>query len=343
MAEDLKNHLQRVLGDVYVFERELGSAGMSRVFLASELPLQRRVVIKVLPSELAGAVNTERFRREIKFAAQLQHPRVVSVLGAGIVDGIPYYVMPLIEGESLGHRLARTGELPVEETIEILCDVLSALAYAHERGIVHRDIKPDNILLASDHAVVADFGVAKALTDSDPFGGLTAVGAPIGTPAYMSPEQAAGDPRIDHRTDLYSVGALAYQMLTGQKVFGDRPVREIFAAHAMETPENIARRRPNLPKSLASLIMRSLSKRPADRQQTANEMIAELRAVTTPGGNGYAATATSPGVAGASPPSVWALTTARAGSRGLYIAAGLAALLIIGALFGLFAHKLPVP
>ncbi len=343
MAEDLRNHLQRVLGDVYVFERELGSAGMSRVFLAREISPERRVVIKVLPSELAGAVNTERFRREIKFAAQLQHPRVVSVLGAGIVDGIPYYVMPFIEGQSLGHRLARTDELPVEDTIEILCDVLSALSYAHERGIVHRDIKPDNILLASNHALVVDFGVAKALTDPDPFGGLTAVGAPIGTPAYMSPEQAAGDPRIDHRTDLYSVGALAYQMLTGQQVFGNRSTREIFAAHAMEAPENIARRRPNLPKPLASLIMRSLSKKPADRQQTANEMIAELQAVTTTGGTGSVPAAASPGVAGASPPSVGAWTNARTVNRGFYIAVGLAALLVIGALFGLFAHKLPTP
>ena len=282
MAEDLKDRLQRVLGDVYVFERELGSAGMSRVFLASEIPAQRRVVIKVLPTELAGAVNTERFRREIQFAEQLQHPLVVPLLTAGIRDGIPYYVMPLIEGESLGSRLARDGELPIDDAVEILCDVLTALSYAHERGIAHRDIKPDNILLASDHALVADFGVAKALTDPDPFGGLTAVGAPIGTPAYMSPEQAAGDPRIDHRTDLYSVGAVAYEMLTGQKLFGERSAREVFAAHAMETPENIARRRPNLPKPLASSIMRSLSKRPADRQQSANEMIAELRAPATP-------------------------------------------------------------
>ena len=286
MPEDLKTHLQRVLGDVYDFERELGAAGMSRVFLARERSPERRVVIKVLPGDMAGAVNTERFRREIKFAEQLQHPLVVSVLTAGLIDGIPYYVMPFIEGESLGSRLARDGELPVADTIRILCDVLSALSYAHQHGIVHRDIKPDNILLASDHALVADFGVAKALTDSDPFGGLTAVGAPIGTPAYMSPEQAAGDPRIDHRTDLYSVGALAYQMLTGQQVFGDRSTREIFAAHATETPEDIGRRRPDLPKPLASLIMRSLSKKPTDRQQTANEMIAELRGVTTPAPTG---------------------------------------------------------
>src|ERR1700741_1718243 len=160
MAEDLKVHLQRVLGDLYVFERELGSAGMSRVFLASEIPAQRRVVIKVLPTELAGAVDTERFRREIQFAEQLQHPLVVPLLTAGIREGIPYYVMPLIEGESLGSRLARDGELPVDDAVEILCDVLTALSYAHERGIAHRDIKPDNILLASDHALVADFGVA---------------------------------------------------------------------------------------------------------------------------------------------------------------------------------------
>jgi serine/threonine-protein kinase len=161
MAE-LKEQLQRTLGSTYTIERELGGGGMSRVFVAEELSLGRKVVVKVLPPDLAATVNVERFRREIQLAAKLQHPHIVPVLAAGISDGLPYYTMPFIEGESLRARLARSGELPVPEAAKILRDVLSALSYAHEHGVVHRDIKPDNVLLTGSHAVVADFGVAKA-------------------------------------------------------------------------------------------------------------------------------------------------------------------------------------
>jgi len=256
---------------------------MSRVFLAHEMGLQRKVVIKVLPPDLAASVNLERFKREIQFAATLQHPHIVPVLTAGVADGLPYYVMPFIEGESLGTKLARETELAVPETLHILADVLSAIAYAHEHGVVHRDIKPDNILITGEHGVVADFGVAKALSASTgPGTGLTSVGLAIGTPAYMSPEQAAGDPYIDHRSDIYSVGALAYQMLTGYQVFTARSPQAMFAAHATEHPQPIRSRRPAIPQPVADLIMQALEKRPADRPQSAREMLRSLEIAATP-------------------------------------------------------------
>jgi serine/threonine-protein kinase len=282
---DLKKRLQDALGTTYFFERELGEAGMSRVFIAHDMALRRKVVIKVLPPELAASVNLERFNREIQFAATLQHPHIVPVLSAGVADGLPYYVMPFVEGESLGAKLTRESELSVQETIRILRDVLSALAYAHEHGVVHRDIKPDNILLTGDHAVVTDFGVAKAVgASTDPGSGLTSVGIAIGTPAYMSPEQAAGDPYTDHRADIYAVGAMAYHMLTGYQVFTARSPQAMFAAHAVERPEPIRIRRPAIPQRLADLVMRALEKRPADRSQSAREMLADLESAAVPSG-----------------------------------------------------------
>jgi len=258
---------------------------MSRVFVAEEISLGRKVVVKVLPPDLAATVNVERFRREIQLAAKLQHPHIVPVLAAGISDGLPYYTMPLIEGESLRVRLARSGELPVQEAARILRDVLSALSYAHAHGVVHRDIKPDNVLLTDHHAVVADFGVAKALSAAtNPGSSLTSLGVALGTPAYMSPEQAAADPTTDHRADLYAVGAMAYEMLTGHQVFSARSPQAMLAAHAVEKPEPIDKRRPSVPPALSSLIMRSLEKHAADRPQSAGEMLAELEAAVTPSG-----------------------------------------------------------
>jgi serine/threonine protein kinase/tetratricopeptide (TPR) repeat protein len=259
---------------------------MSRVFLAEEISLGRKVVIKVLPSDLAATVNVERFHREIQLSAKLQHPHIVPVLAAGISNGLPYYTMPFIEGESLRAKLARSGALPVNEAARILRDVLSALSYAHEHGVVHRDMKPDNVLLTGNHAVVADFGVAKALSASANTSGssLTSLGVALGTPAYMSPEQATADPTTDHRADIYSVGAMAYEMLTGQQVFSARPPQAMLAAHAIETPEPIEKRRTSVPAEFASLIMRSLEKQPADRPQSAAEMLAELEASVTPTG-----------------------------------------------------------
>ena len=307
---------------------------MSRVFVAEETSLGRKVVVKVLPPDLAATVNVERFRREIQLAAKLQHPLIVPVLAAGISDGLPYYTMPFIEGESLRARLARSGELPVQEAAKILRDVLSALSYAHEHGIVHRDIKPDNVLLTGHHAVVADFGVAKALSASTNAGSsLTSLGVALGTPAYMSPEQAAADPTTDHRADLYAVGAMAYEMLTGQQVFSARSPQAMFAAHAVEKPEPIDKRRPAVPPALASLVMRSLEKHAADRPQAAGEMLAELEAAVTPSG------ATTPHTGAMTP-----RASDRSERRGLFMAVGAALVLLTlaSSSWYWYGHKTPV-
>lgn len=280
---DLTKRLQDALGQTYTFDRELGQPGMSRVFLAQDMALGRKVVVKVLPPDLAASVNLKRFNREIRLAAKLQHPHIVPVLTAGVAAGLPYYVMPFIEGESLGQKLDREGEISVPETIRILTDVLGALAHAHEHGVAHRDIKPDNILLTDDVAVVADFGVAKALSRAaDPGSSLTSGGIALGTPAYMSPEQASGDPSTDHRTDIYAIGAMAYQMLSGDQVFIARSPRAMLAAHAIQLPDPIASRCPAVPSHLAKLIMQSLEKQPTDRPQSAREMLAELNAMAAP-------------------------------------------------------------
>ena len=299
---DLRRTLEGALGASYAIERELGGGGMSRVFLAEETALQRKVVIKVLPPELAAEMNAERFRREIQLAAKLQHPYIVPVLSTGVAGGLPYFTMPFVEGESLRSRLQKTGEFPIPEAIGIMRDVLEALSYAHECGVVHRDVKPENVLLARNHAHVADFGVAKALSAStNAQSGLTSLGVALGTPAYMSPEQAMADPSTDHRADLYAVGAMAYEMLTGHQVFSARSPQAMLAAHATEAPEPIERRRPNTPPALALLIMRLLDKHPADRPQSAQEALGHLAAATTPSG-GMAPTAQHPTVAPASLP-----------------------------------------
>src|SRR3970282_2243768 len=199
---DLRDQLQATLGAAYTLERELGG-GMARVFVARETALDRKVVMKVLPPELAASVSTERFRREIMLAARLQHAHIVPLLAAGESGALPYFTMPFVEGESLRVRLARHGELPVAEAVRILREIASALAYAHEHGVVHRDIKPDNVLVSGGVAVVLDFGVAKAVaaSTSPEDAGVTSAGMAVGTPAYMAPEQAAGDPNVDQRAD----------------------------------------------------------------------------------------------------------------------------------------------
>jgi serine/threonine-protein kinase len=259
---------------------------MSRVFVAEETALDRKVVIKVLPPETAAQVSLERFKREILLAAKLQHPHIVPLLTAGESNGLPYFTMPFVDGESLRVRLARHGELPVNHAIRMLREIASALAYAHEHGIVHRDIKPGNVLLSGDSAMVTDFGVAKALSASSnaEHGGMTSLGVALGTPAYMSPEQASADPSVDHRADIYSLGVLAYELLTGQPPFAGRTPQNLLAAHVTETPEAINRRRASLPPALAALVMRCLEKRPADRPQSASEVVHALDDITTPSG-----------------------------------------------------------
>ncbi len=290
----LRDELQHSLGGAYTIERELGGGGMSHVFAATETALGRQVVVKVLSPELAVGLSGSRFEREIRLAAALQQANIVPLLSAGEFDGRPYYTMPFVDGLSLRHRLS-SGPLPIGEVISVLRDVARALAYAHERGVVHRDIKPDNVLLSGDAAVVTDFGIAKALIRAStvtPDGDsashadasvVTQIGTAIGTPAYMAPEQGVGDPGTDHRADLYALGCLGYELLCGETPFHARPVHQTFLAHVNETPVPIADRRADCPPGLAALVMLCLEKDPAKRPQSAREVLQALDSVGAPG------------------------------------------------------------
>src|SRR5688572_1451626 len=252
----LREELEQALGSAYTLERELGGGGMSRVFLAEEKALGRKVVVKVLPPEIAAGVNVDRFKREIQMAARLQHPHIVPVLSSGEMGGVPFYTMPFVEGESARARLQRSGALPMTEIIGILRDVAKALTYAHERGIVHRDIKPDNVLLSGGSATVADFGIAKAIaaakTENETGAvTLTQIGSSIGTPAYMAPEQAAADPSTNHRADIYSYGCMAFELLAGRPPFTAKTPQRLLAAQMADTPEPIASIRLDTPQPLA--------------------------------------------------------------------------------------------
>jgi eukaryotic-like serine/threonine-protein kinase len=282
VGDAFRGQLQSSLGAAYTLERELGGGGMSRVFVMDEVRLRRKLVVKVLSPELAAGVSAERFQREIELAASLQQANIVPLLAVGDTEGLPFYTMPFVDGLSLRARLERNGALPVGEAISVIRDVARALAYAHEHGVVHRDIKPENILLSGAAAVVTDFGIAKALAASKtkaPGGTLTQVGTSIGTPAYMAPEQAAGDPATDHRADLYALGCVAYEMLTGAAPFAGRPAHQLFAAHLNETPASLEIARPDAPSALAALVMRCLAKDPGARPQSARAILETLDAV----------------------------------------------------------------
>ena len=279
---EIRDALQQQLGPTYTIERELGGGGMSRVFVAFDRALSRRVAVKVVSPELAASVHLERFMREILVAATLQNPHIVGVLTAGEVDGLPYFTMPFIEGESLRAHMMTSGPMPVRDVVTILRDVARALAYAHERGIVHRDIKPDNVLLASGSAMVTDFGIAKAVlsaqrTPSGPRSSmLTQVGTTVGTPAYMAPEQIAADPDVDARADLYSFGVMAYEMLTGGPPFASLTPQALLAAHMAKPPRPLEELRDGLPPRLTALVMRCLEKEREERPQSAREIVDAL-------------------------------------------------------------------
>ncbi|HKG91874.1 MAG TPA: protein kinase [Gemmatimonadaceae bacterium] len=304
LADGLMRRVQGVVGDAYELRREIGGGGMSRLFLAHDASLHRDVVVKVLAPELMSQVLAARFKQEFEVTALLQHPHILPILAAGAKDGLLYYVMPYVAGESLRHRLTREKQLPLADVSRILYEMSDALAYAHERGVVHRDIKPENILLQGSHAVLADFGIAKALGASAALeqggGRLTEMGMSMGTPGYMSPEQAAGeDP--DARADIYALAVVGYEMLSGAPPFSGPTPRAVIAAHLSEEPPRpVASLRADTPPGLAAAIMHGLEKDPAARFQTA----AELRDALAAGSitSGAWAHATGPGAAGATAP-----------------------------------------
>jgi serine/threonine-protein kinase len=272
---DPRARLAAALAGRYTIERELGAGGMATVYLALDVKHQRRVAIKVLRPELAAAIGPDRFLREITTTANLHHPHILALYDSGEAGGFLYYVMPFVEGESLRDRLTREKQLPLDDALLIAREVADALSYAHSRGVVHRDIKPENILLESGHAVVADFGIAKAVSAA---GGesLTQTGIAIGTPQYMSPEQAAGEKDIDGRSDLYSLACVLYEMLTGQPPFTGPTVESVVRQHMVEQARPVSQFRPAVPAVIADVLTRALAKNPADRFSPAAHFAAAL-------------------------------------------------------------------
>jgi eukaryotic-like serine/threonine-protein kinase len=281
---DVVSRLQAALPSHYRIERELGRGGMATVWLAHDLKHDRQVAIKVIRPELAAALGGERFLREIRIAAHLQHPHILTLIDSGEAVasgngvGLLYYVMPYVEGETLRECLNREGRLPADDTERILKDILDALVHAHRERIIHRDLKPENIMLTSRHALVMDFGVAKALVASQDAttDTLTALGLAVGTPAYMSPEQASGQTTVDARADIYAVGILAYEMLGGQPPFTGTTPQAILASQVTRAPIALRDARPEIPSDLADIVMRCLEKDPEQRWQSAEELLSRL-------------------------------------------------------------------
>ena len=267
---------------------------MATVYLADDLRHRRKVAVKVLRADLAATMGSGRFLHEIEIAAQLQHPHILPLLDSGDADGFLYYVMPFVEGQTLRDRLLREGELPVSAALKILCEVVDALVEAHGKGVIHRDIKPENVLLAGRHALVADFGVAKAVNEATGRHQFTSAGVALGTPAYMAPEQASAEPNLDHRVDLYAVGVMGYEVLTGRPPFAGGTAQQVLAAHLTQAPEPVSKHRASIPPALEAVIMKCLAKRPADRWQTAAELLAVLEPLAATPSGGVTPTHTQP-------------------------------------------------
>ncbi len=281
---DSYSRLVAALSDRYRIERELGAGGMATVYLAEDLKHHRQVAVKVLKPDLAATLGADRFVREVEVAARLHHPHILPLYDSGEADGFLFYVMPYEEGQSLRERLQKETELPVRDVVRLLHDVADALTHAHQHGLVHRDIKPENVMLSGQHALVTDFGVAKAVSEATGRHQTTTAGVALGTPVYMAPEKATADPHVDHRADIYALGVLGYELLTGQPPFTGSSPQAVIAAQVTQAPVPVETRRPAVPPALAALIMRCLEKRPADRFQTAAELLPLLEALTSPSG-----------------------------------------------------------
>jgi hypothetical protein len=305
------DRLAAALKDRYRVERELGAGGMATVYLAEDLKHHRQVALKVLRDDLTASLGKERFLREISIAAGLTHPHILPLHDSGEADGHLFYVMPYVDGPTLRQRLLRTGELPIPDAVRILRDIADAMAHAHKRGVVHRDLKPENVMLTDRHALVTDFGVAKALSEATGRNTLTTAGVALGTPAYMSPEQATADPHTDQRSDIYSFGVLAYELLTGRTPFSGGSPQEVLAAHVTAPAVPVTSHRASIPPALAALVMKCLEKKPADRWQSADELIPQLEALLTPSG-GITPHETAPYAAGSPAKPGWSRVASRA-------------------------------
>src|SRR2546427_487800 len=273
--------LQRALADRYTLERELGRGGMATVYLAQDRKHHRRVAIKVLAPELAAALGPERFLREIEIAAGLTHPHILPLYDSGAAAGLLYYVMPYVEGETLRDRLKREGQLPLEDVLRITREVADALSYAHDHDVVHRDIKPENILFQAGHAVVSDFGIARAITAAAG-GSLTATGIAIGTPAYMSPEQATGSSRLDGRSDIYGLGCVLDEMLAGEPPPTGARAQVGVGKRLADPVPSVRRLRETIPPAIDAAVSKGLAKAPADRVATAAQFGGALTQTGSP-------------------------------------------------------------
>jgi serine/threonine protein kinase/pimeloyl-ACP methyl ester carboxylesterase len=281
--DEIARRIAESIADRYHIERKLGAGGMADVFLARDLRHDREIAIKVMRPELAQTLGTERFLREIRLLARLQHPNILSLVDSGEAGGLVYYVMPYLPTGTLRDRLNRERELPIADALQILREIAGALEHAHSMNIVHRDIKPENVLFNAGHAQVADFGIARLVSDigrsEATITALTSAGVTIGTPQYMAPEQAAGDPKTDHRADLYAFGVVAYELLAGVPPFVAGSAAELAALRLTQDPIPLSNRRPSVPGSLEELVMRCLQKRPADRWQSSGDLIGALSRV----------------------------------------------------------------
>jgi tetratricopeptide (TPR) repeat protein/tRNA A-37 threonylcarbamoyl transferase component Bud32 len=273
---DVPDRLRTALADRYTIERELGAGGMATVYLALDVKHERNVAVKVLHPEIAAAIGPERFLREMKITSRLTHPHILPLLDSGEAEGLLYYTMPFVDGETLRDRLDRDKQLPVEEALRFASEVADALGSAHRHDVVHRDIKPENILLEEGHAVVADFGIARAISEAGS-DRLTETGISVGTPCYMSPEQGAGERTLDGRSDIYALGCVLYEMLAGQVPFTGPTVESIVRQHIAAEPNPVTSLRPTVPAAVSKTLTRSLAKSPADRPATALAFADELR------------------------------------------------------------------